>query len=71
MRTAEVTRKTKETNIRVSLVLDGTGEVNAATGLPFFDHMLTAMAKHGGFDLLVQAKETWRWTPTILLRTPG
>ena len=50
-RTAEITRETKETKIRLSLSLDGTGESNISTGVGFFDHMLTAFAKHGLFDL--------------------
>ncbi|MBQ3235268.1 MAG: imidazoleglycerol-phosphate dehydratase HisB [Clostridia bacterium] len=53
MRTCEVVRKTKETDIKLSLNLDGTGvsEINSGSG--FFDHMLTLFAKHGRFDLNV------------------
>lgn len=50
MRTAEIKRKTKETDISVALDLDG-GNVNIRTGIGFFDHMLTAFAVHGGFGL--------------------
>ena len=52
----EVERKTKETAIRVSLKLDGTGQSEISTGIPFFDHMLTLLAVHGFFDLGVKAK---------------
>ncbi len=52
MRTAEIKRKTKETDISVALDLDG-GNVNVRTGIGFFDHMLTAFAVHGGFGLEV------------------
>ena len=55
-RTAEIERKTKETAIRVSLDLDGKGTAEVATGIPFFDHMLTLLAVHGFFDLSVKAK---------------
>lgn len=55
-RKAEVERKTKETQIHLSIDLDGTGESDISTGIGFFDHMLTALAKHGLFDLKVQAK---------------
>ncbi len=55
MRTAEVSRKTKETEIELSLNLDG-GEVEISTGIGFFDHMLHAFAVHGGFGLKVQTK---------------
>ena len=55
-RHAEVRRTTGETDIAVSLVLDGTGAVKAETGIGFFDHMLTLFAHHGGFDLEVTAK---------------
>src|SRR5699024_2365008 len=48
-------RKTSESNIRVEINLDGTGKSDIATGLPFFDHMITAFATHGSFDLRVQA----------------
>ncbi len=54
-RTAAITRTTKETTVAVSLNLDGTGETNCSTGLPFFDHMLDQLGRHGGFDLTVQA----------------
>jgi len=52
----EVERKTKETAIRVSLNLNGTGKTEISTGIPFFDHMLTLFAVHGFFDLGIKAK---------------
>src|SRR5215510_5757410 len=55
-RSAEVRRKTKETDVRVSLDLDGSGRSHVATGLPFLDHMLELFAKHGLFDLDVSCK---------------
>lgn len=55
-RTAEVRRTTKETDIRISLNLDGTGHTEIATGIGFFDHMLEQMGKHSGMDLLIQVK---------------
>jgi imidazoleglycerol-phosphate dehydratase len=50
-RTAQVERRTGETDVRVELVLDGEGHADVETGLGFLDHMLTALAKHGRFDL--------------------
>jgi imidazoleglycerol-phosphate dehydratase len=55
-RTAIINRSTKETAVKVNLVLDGTGEQQIATGVPFFDHMLTQIARHGFFDLTIAAK---------------
>lgn len=55
MRTSEITRKTKETNITLKLCLDG-GEVKIDTGIGFFDHMLNSFATHGGFGLEISAK---------------
>lgn len=55
-RKAKVARKTKETDIAVSLNLDGSGKAKIGTGIGFFDHMLSAFAKHGLFDLEVKAK---------------
>lgn len=56
MRTAELNRKTNETDIKLSLNLDGTGKSEIATGCGFLDHMLTLFARHGGFDLAVSCK---------------
>ena len=53
MRTAEINRKTAETDIRLTLNLDGTGISSIATGCGFMDHMLTLFARHGRFDLTV------------------
>ena len=55
-RRASVDRRTSETDVRVEWTLDGTGRGEIHTTLPFLDHMLTLLAKHGFFDLLVQAK---------------
>ena len=55
-RTAEIKRKSKETDIQVSLNLDGTGKGLIDTGLPFLDHMLELVARHGLFDLEVNCK---------------
>jgi imidazoleglycerol-phosphate dehydratase len=54
-RTATARRTTKETDIEVSIDLDGSGTATVSTGLPFFDHMLDQLGRHGGFDLTVQA----------------
>ena len=54
-RRAEISRKTHETDIRLSLDLDGNGESEARTGIGFFDHMLTLLARHGLFDIEVAA----------------
>ncbi len=56
MRTAEIKRKTKETDIAVFLNLDGSGIHNIDTGIGFFDHMLTALCVHGNFDLNIRCK---------------
>lgn len=55
-RIARIHRVTKESDITVEITLDGTGNVDIDTGLPFFDHMLTAFGTHGSFDLTVHAK---------------
>src|SRR5574340_550509 len=56
MRTAQVSRNTLETQITVSLSLDGTGVSKLATGVPFLDHMLDQIARHGLIDIDIQAK---------------
>lgn len=58
MRTSEIVRKTGETDIRIRLALDGSGQADlcGGTGIGFFDHMLHAFARHGLFDLTVEAK---------------
>jgi imidazoleglycerol-phosphate dehydratase len=55
-RTAQIRRKTAETAIELDLNLDGSGQVEAATGVGFFDHMLTHLGKHGLFDLKIAAR---------------
>lgn len=54
MRTAQIKRTTSETDIDLTLTLDGTGKSEIFTGVGFLDHMLTLFAKHGGFDLSVR-----------------
>ena len=55
-RIASITRTTSETDISLTLSLDGTGKAEVATGIGFLDHMLTALARHGLFDLALRAK---------------
>lgn len=54
-RSAARSRTTKETDIAISLLIDGAGSVDIDTGIPFFDHMLSQLGRHGGFDLTVRA----------------
>ena len=56
VRTAQVNRETRETQIQLQLLLDGSGQAVIDTGLPFFDHMLTQVAVHGLFDIDLQAR---------------
>lgn len=56
MRSAHVNRKTKESEVDVKLNIDGTGSIDIDTGVPFFDHMLSQLGKHAGFDLTVKTK---------------
>ena len=56
VRTSEQHRTTKETTIDLVLDVDGGGSASASTGIPFFDHMLEQLGKHGGFDLRIEAK---------------
>ncbi|MDR0696481.1 MAG: imidazoleglycerol-phosphate dehydratase HisB [Christensenellaceae bacterium] len=56
MRLAELSRRTKETNIQLTLDLDGSGKIQVTTGIGFFDHMLTAFATHAGFDMALNVK---------------
>jgi imidazoleglycerol-phosphate dehydratase len=55
VRKSDQQRSTKETTISLSLVVDGHGNASASTGIPFFDHMLEQLGKHGGFDLSIEA----------------
>jgi imidazoleglycerol-phosphate dehydratase len=55
-RTASLARKTRETEIQLELGLDGTGQYEVDTGIPFFDHMLESFAKHAAFDLRLRAR---------------
>ncbi|MGO2608398.1 MAG: imidazoleglycerol-phosphate dehydratase HisB [Brachybacterium tyrofermentans] len=54
-RTASITRSTRESSVEVTLDVDGTGQVEVSTSVPFFDHMLTALGTHARFDLTVRA----------------
>ncbi|AWB34899.1 imidazoleglycerol-phosphate dehydratase HisB [Orrella marina] len=56
MRTADITRNTQETQIQISINLDGTGQQSIDTGVPFLDHMLDQIARHGLIDLDIKAK---------------
>ena len=55
-RRATIDRKTRETEIRCNLALDGSGQYDIETGIPFFDHMLESFTKHGAFDLTLRAQ---------------
>lgn len=70
-RNITIHRKTKETDIQLSLDLSGTGSVKCATGLPFFDHMLHAMAFHGKFDLEIEATGDLEVDPHHLVEDVG
>ena len=55
-RTAKVERKTSEVDVVVDLEIDGSGKYDIDTGVPFFDHMLEQLSKHGYFDLNIKSK---------------
>lgn len=56
IRSASRSRTTRETEIKIVLLLDGSGDADVSTGIPFFDHMLSQLGRHGGFDLSIHAK---------------
>lgn len=70
-RTAELSRKTNETDVHVSLNLDGSGSYEIDTGVPFFDHMLELLGRHSGFDLTVKAKGDIQIDPHHTLEDVG
>jgi imidazoleglycerol-phosphate dehydratase len=70
-RKSETERKTKETDIKITMDPDKGGEVSIRTTIPFFDHILTAMAFHGGFSLFVQAKGDTDVDPHHLVEDTG
>jgi imidazoleglycerol-phosphate dehydratase len=55
-RSSQQHRETKETKIKLALDVDGAGQASASTGIPFFDHMLEQLGKHGGWDLRIEAE---------------
>ena len=55
-RSSQLHRETKETKIELALDVDGAGQASASTGIPFFDHMLEQLGKHGGWDLRIEAE---------------
>ena len=55
-RTGKISRKTKETELEVAVDLDGRGDAQVSTGIPFFDHMLDTLARHGAFDAQIHCK---------------
>ena len=55
-RRAKMKRRTTETDVSLEINIDGTGKFEISTGIPFFDHMLSSMARHARFDLVVHAK---------------
>ncbi len=69
-RTATITRTTKETDIAMTLSLDGSGKSKISTGIGFFDHMLDGFTRHGLFDMKLSVKEISMWTPTIRSKIP-
>jgi imidazoleglycerol-phosphate dehydratase len=70
-RRAEIERNTKETQIKAVLDFDATASIDVTTGLPFFDHMLTAMAFHGGFGLSLHAKGDLEVDPHHVVEDTG
>jgi imidazoleglycerol-phosphate dehydratase len=56
MRTAAIERKTKETDIKATVTLDGEGRFTVSTSIPFLDHMISLMSKHGLFDITLKAR---------------
>jgi imidazoleglycerol phosphate dehydratase HisB len=68
-RTAEVVRKSKETQLTAKVVLEGRGRVKVSTGLAFLDHMLEQVARYGEFDLTFEEPATSTWIRTTLSRT--
>ena len=70
-RKSVITRKTKETQITVELNLDGSGKSTISTGVGFFDHMLEQIPKHGGFDLVINAKGDLEVDPHHLIEDTG
>jgi imidazoleglycerol-phosphate dehydratase len=56
VRTGRIERETKESAVLVEISIDGTGRTDVSTGVPFYDHMLSQLGRHGGFDLMVRTK---------------